>query len=198
MKRSITTVVKGGLLTSATVMGVDASINHANAMPMTDVVRVPFSLTVVDPDPNALTCCPDVALDLLFDPFDTSRGNLLGVQLAFESQQALQSGGGAVSVLASVSLDGNILSRTVGLGEFNFTADLLNGPVTFSPRFFQTPFNLNLASTVVTSAPDILDWEGSATITYSFNATVIPEPNTIVLLLTAFGLGASGRRWGWY
>ena len=81
MKKSMSNVVAGGLITSATVMGVDAALNPAEAAIMESRQEADFSFTLNN---DAMTCCVGLATNsntVTFDPFDTDLGDLISAVL---------------------------------------------------------------------------------------------------------------------
>lgn len=187
MKKGISSVVVGGLATGATVLGVDASLNSADAAVVNlDQVRS-FSLSAVDLNPNANTATLD-GEDILFNPFAQTLGRLTGVSLSFESSQTVVAGR-IETVLSQVSIGGNEVARSDSPGAFRFAFSPL-APGTFTlNEFIGQPVVMGLQTNVNFDDNSVFgqfDWDGVTTLTYTYDdAQAVPTPATLAL----FGAG---------
>jgi hypothetical protein len=199
MKKSVSNALAGGLISGATVMGVDGLVQSAEAAPVTTEQTRDFSF---DFGNNEATCCLDAITgsnQFVFDGFDPSLGklNTAGLDLVLSGLAPdtantccydfsdVASFSGTLAGLAltsdmvrdladgvlSVELDINSIGETLNTATLDFT-------ILFNP------------DTVFTSGPTI----GTATLSYTFEPSEVPAPASGALLLGGLmALWTAGR-----
>lgn len=197
MSKTLSTAVAGGLMSAATVMGIGVAPDEAQAVIRQSQQVVPFSISVEDLNPDAMTCCPFEPHDFLFDAFDTRQGALQ--EATFEFTSDLDTASGDVETLsADLNFGGNFLVSKSALGPFDYATDLI-GRAGFTVADFigpQLPMRLGITVDFPDlRAPDMLQWTGEATLTYTYDA--VPLPPAILLLgggLLALGAVTARQR----
>lgn len=205
MKKSISNVVAGGLITSATVMGVDAIHNPASADIMEAKQSRDFSFNF---GANAATCCFGItgSQDFVFDGFDDSLGNLNTVTLdIFLSGLTNDPNSAAMTCcydLTDVSgFGGQIAGQDLtddivrDLGGAGATVTLDAAKLAGALNTVTLDFNILFEDNAVFTSGDT---RGSATLSYLYEPAAVPIPGSAALLAPAlaalFASGACARR----
>lgn len=184
-RKSISNVVAGGLITGATVMGVDLGLNVAHAIPMVAIQDTDFEAAFSN---NALTCCYDLTgrQEFVFDGFDPSLGDLLtadigitfdglasqGLTCCYDINDVVSFGGSVAGIdlteafvrdladgMASVAFD------TAGIGAARQTISI--------------DFNIQFRDGV---APFIPAPQGALALSYTYEPFAVPSPGTFALV----------------
>ena len=197
MKKSISNVVAGGLITGATVMGMDAIHNPASAAIMETKQAWDLNYVISETNTIDLACCTNSdtgSQDFVFGGFDESLGNLNTVTLdislsglTFDPAEVLGSSGGMQIVgqdSNTIDLDAANFSRnlnTISLDAAQFVGNL---------NTISLDFNMLFANnSVITSA----ETTGSVTLSYFYEPAAVPIPGSLALMAPALAaLLASG------
>jgi hypothetical protein len=192
MKKSISNVVAGGLITSATVMGLDAIHNPASADIIESKQTQDFNF---DFGANALTCCLNIdtgSKDFVFDGFDPRLGVLntisLGISLSDLTLDPanVSDFGGVIAGqnLNTINLDATQFVEslnTISLEASQFGQDLNTISLDFNILFADSP--------VFTSG----ETKGNVTLSYFYEPSAVPIPGSVALMAPALAaLLASG------
>lgn len=204
MKKSMSNVLAGGLITSATVMGVDAVQHPVSAATMTTTQTLDFDFNFAD---SAATCCfnNSGSDQFVFDGFDSTLGKLRTVDLALtitgltNDPKANTCCFNLADVLA---YDGQIAGQALtdavvrDLGEGGFTVMLDAGQIGEDQNTAGLDFNILFADNSVFVNGET---KGFVALNYVFEPVAVPipgaaallTPSLIALLATA---GVNGRR----
>jgi hypothetical protein len=197
MKKSVSNVVAGGLITGATIMGMDAIYNSASADIMELQQTQDFNFDFSD-DANtvAMTCCFDSNRnqEFFFAGFDNNLGDLVTVtldisfsSLTFDPTDVSDFGGGIQFVgrdMNTATLDAaqfvGILN-TVTLDAAQFAGNANTATLDFNMLFENAPLFINDEN------------RGSMTLSYFYELTAVPTPGSAALMAPALAaLLASG------
>ena len=199
MKKSISNVVAGGLITSATVMGLDAIDNPAAAAMMESKQTQDFTFDYVFDDvlnTATLTCCNNAttfdSYDFVFDGFDATLGVLntvgLGISLlgtSFNTADVFDFAGH----IAGVTLNDDIVSD---LGAAGATVMLDTADFAKALNTVGLEFNILFEGNNV-ALPTSGDTRGSMTLSYIYEAAAVPIPGSAALMAPALAAMLAAR-----
>lgn len=184
-RKSISNVVAGGLITGATVMGVDALTNAAEATPMVATQSANFEFVFND---DALTCCYDTPglQEFIFDGFDPALGDLLTADLSITFDGLASQGLTCCYDLTDVVAFGgtlagfdltNAMVRDLADGVASIALDVSG--IGAGVQTLAMNFNIEFAdgSVSLIGAP-----QGALALNYTYEAASIPGPATIALV----------------
>jgi hypothetical protein len=205
MKKSISNVIAGGLITSATVMGLDAISNPAAA----DIVELQqtqdFSFNFGS---SAMTCCFGISdsQDFAFDGFNASLGVLNTISLGIVLQGLTndpnsQANTCCFDLTDVLGFDGQIAGLDLndaivrGLGRVGSTISLDAAQFAKDLNTANLDFNILFNDNAVFANGET---KGSVTLSYLYEPAAVPIPGSAALMAPAlaalFASGAFRRR----
>jgi hypothetical protein len=203
VKKSISNVLAGGLITSATVMGVDAVQHPVSAATMTTTQTLDFDFNFAD---SAATCCfnNSGSNQFVFGGFDSALGKLRTADLAL-TITGLTNDPNANTCCFNLDdvlgYDGQIAGQDLtdavvrDLGEGGFTVMLDASQFRDDQNTVTLDFNLLFNDMVFVNG----ETKGFVALNYIFEPIAVPIPGSAALLTPSMiallaAAGASGRR----
>lgn len=188
-KRSVATVVAGGLISGAAAIGVDGSLHDAGAATLVQSADLQLSKIGTDPWVNAITYC-GVCGPLVFDGFDSTLGVLNTATLE------VSIAGLTNAPALTCCYDINDIEKVEGTIAGTPMADLVAGLGDGSVRLFLDPKSIGPGSNTVafdlgiffkdrTVYPDAnIQLGGTARLSYDYTPASVPLPSSAAFLGT--------------